>query len=75
MVERQARQRGRTEGLPGLPGLLGGVRLALILRSSGEKGGRPRAQWQLEAGPDDATAFFRQIVPGRPPFVYTDASA
>jgi transposase len=74
MVEREARKLGRTEGLSGLLELLGSVRLALVLRPSG-KGGRPRAQWQLEAGPEDATAFFRQIVPDRPPFVYTDASA
>lgn len=68
VVERQARKLGRTEGLSGLLELLGTVRLALVLRPSG-KGGRPRAQWQLEDGPNDATAFFRQIVPDRPPFV------
>lgn len=74
VVERQARKLGRTEGLSGLLELLGTVRLALVLRPSG-KGGRPRAQWQLEDGPNDATAFFRQIVPDSPPFVYTDPSA
>ena len=75
MVEREARRRGRTEGLSGLLELLGRVRLAMVLRPSGKQGGRPRAEWQLEAGPADATDFFRQIVPDRPPFVYTDASA
>jgi len=74
VVERQARKLGRSEGLSGLLELLGTVRLALVLRPSG-KGGRPRAQWQLEDGPEEATAFFRQIVPDRPPFVYTDAPA
>jgi transposase len=74
VVEREARKLGRTEGLSGLLELLASVRLALVLRPSG-KGGRPRAQWQLEDGPQDASAFFRQIVPDSPPFVYTDPSA
>ncbi len=74
LVEREARKLGRSEGLSGLLELLASVRLALVLRPSG-KGGRPRAQWQLEDGPEEAATFFRQIVPGRPPFVYTDGSA
>lgn len=74
VVEREARQQGRTEGLSGLLELLATVRLLLVLRPSG-KGGRPRAQWQLEDGAEEATALFRQIVPDKPPFVYTDAPA
>jgi len=75
VVERQARQLQRTEGLSGLLDLLGAVRLAMVLQPSGKKGGRPRSEWQLETGNQDATDFFRQIVPNRPPFVYTDGSA
>lgn len=75
VVEREARRLQRPEGLSGLLDLLATVRLAMVLRPSGEKGGRPRAEWQLEAGDKDATDFFRKIVPDRPPFVYTDGSA
>lgn len=75
VVEREARRLQRSEGLSGLLELLGTVRLAMVLRPSGETGGRPRTKWQLEAGDKEATDFFRRIVPDRPPFVYTDYSA
>ena len=75
VVEIEARKLRRTEGLSGLLDLLGTVRLAMVLRPSGEKGGRPRTEWQLETGNQDATDFFRKIVPNNPPFVYTDSSA
>ena len=75
VVEREARKLLRTEGLSGLLDLLATVRLAMVLRPSGETGGRPRTEWHLEAGNRDATDFFRRIVPDRPPFVYTDSSA
>ena len=75
VVEREARKLQRTEGLSGLLDLLGTVRLAMVLQSSGNKGGRPRTEWQLETGNQDATDFFRMIVPDKPPFVYTDGSA
>jgi transposase len=75
VIEREARRLQRPEGLSGLLDLLGALRLAMVLRPSGEQGGRPRAEWQLEAGDKDAADFFRQIVPNRPPFVYTDGSA
>lgn len=75
VVEREARRLQRPEGLSGLLDLLGTLRLAMVLRPSGEKGGRPRAEWQLEAGDKETTDFFRKIVPNRPPFVYTDGSA
>jgi len=75
IVEREARRRQRTEGLSGLLDLLATVRLAMVLQAPGNKGGRPRTQWQLETGNHDATNFFRQIVPDKPPFVYTDGSA
>ena len=74
VVEREARRLQRTEGLSGLLDLLGTVRLAMVLQPSGKKGGRPRSEWQLETGNQDATDFFRQIVPNKPPFVYTDGS-
>ncbi|MCP4903066.1 MAG: IS1634 family transposase [bacterium] len=74
VVEWEARKRQRTEGLSGLLELLSTVRLVMVLRSAGEKRGRPRTAWQLETGNKDATDFFRQIVPDKPPFVYTDSS-
>jgi len=55
--------------------LLGSVRLAMVIRPSGETGGRPRTEWQIETGNPDATDFYRRIVPDRQPFVYTDLSA
>ena len=75
VVEREARRLQRTEGLSGLLDLLGTVRLAMVLKPSGQKGGRPRSEWQLEIGNQDATDFFRHIVPNKPPFVYTDGAA
>lgn len=73
-VEREARKLDRQEGLSGLLDLLADIRLAMVLEPSGEKGGRPRANWQLETV-DEATAeLFRALVPDKPPFVYTDGS-
>jgi transposase len=74
VVEREARRLQRPEGLSGLLDLLATVRLAMVLKPAGKKGGRPRSEWQLETGNQDATDFFRQIVPNQPPFVYTDPS-
>ena len=75
VVEQEARRMGRREGLSGLLDLLGSVRLAMVLRPSGKKGGRPRAEWQLEAADAEADELFRAIVPGKAPFVYTGTSA
>lgn len=74
VVERKARRLQRPEGLSGLLDLLATVRLAMVLKPAGKKGGRPRSEWQLETGNQDATEFFRQIVPNMPPFVYTDGT-
>jgi len=75
VVEREARKLHRTESLSSLLELLGSVRLAMVIRPSGETGGRPRTEWQIETGNPDATDFYRRIVPDRQPFVYTDLSA
>jgi transposase len=75
IVEHQARGLGRQEGLSALLELLGSLRLAMILQPSGPKGGRPRADWQLEAADHDIADLFRALVPDKPPFVYTDGSA
>jgi len=72
VVEREARSQGRRESLSSLLDELGRVRLAMVLRSSGKKGGRPRADWQLEVTDDLTQRLFRSLVPARPPFVYTD---
>ena len=75
MIEREARQLERSEGLSGLLDLLGRVRLAMVLQPSGKKGGRPRASWQLEVADDEIAKLFRALVPDTPPFVYTDGSS
>ncbi len=74
IVEHQARGLGHRGGLSGLLDLLGTVRLAMTLRPSGKKGGRPRADWQLEVADPDLADLFRALVPDKPPFVYTDGS-
>lgn len=74
VVDREARALGRHEGLSGLLDLLSSVRLAMVLRPSGEKGGRPRAQWQLEVADDEVAELYRALVPNSSPFVYTDGS-
>lgn len=75
VVETEARKLHRSEGLSGLLELVGTVRLAMVLLSSGKRGGRPRSQWQLGNGNQAATEFFRNLVPDRAPFVYTGAPA
>lgn len=71
LLEREARQLHYREGLSGLLELLGTVRLVMVLRPSGKKGGRPRCEWQLEETRDHALRLFEHLVPKRPPFVYT----
>jgi transposase len=73
-VEREARQLQRRESLSAILETLARIRLTMVLQPSGKKGGRPRADWQLELADDDAARLFRAIVPNRPPFVYTDGS-
>jgi len=75
IVEHQARDLGSREGLSGILEQLGEIRLAMMLRPSGKKGGRPRADWQLEAADPELAHLFRALVPDKPPFVYTDGSA
>lgn len=71
IVERESRKLGRTEGLSGLLDLLGSIRLAMILRPSGKKGGRPRCDWQLEETEPETLDYFLKLVPNKTPFVYT----
>jgi transposase len=74
VVGYEASKLDRREGLSGLLDLLGKVRIAMVLRPAGEKGGRPRADWQLEHADKEWLALFRGLVPDRPPFVYTDGT-
>jgi len=71
VVEYEARKLGYREGLSGLLDLLGAVRLAMVLRSTPHKRGRPRCEWQLEEADPDALRLFKHLVPNRAPFVYT----
>jgi len=75
VVGHEAKQYGHREGLSGLLDRLGEVRLAMVLRPAGKKGGRPRADWLLEEADDELAALFRSLVPDKPPFVYTDRNA
>jgi transposase len=71
LVEFQARELNYTEGLSGLLDLLATVRLAMVIKPAGKRGGRPRCEWTLaQAGPE-ALRLFRHLVPAQPPFVYT----
>ena len=75
VIEREARKLERGEGLSGLLDSLADIRLApMVLEPSGEKGGRPRASWQLEITDQETAALFRALVPDEHPFVYTDGS-
>lgn len=71
VIEFQARQLHYAQGLSGLLDLLGTVRLAMVLKPAGNKGGRPRCEWTLEQTEPEAMRLFRHLVPAQPPFVYT----
>jgi len=42
----------------------------MVLKPSGNKGGRPRCAWSLEQTEPEALRLFRSLVPAQPPFVY-----
>jgi transposase len=67
VVEHEARQLGYREGLSSLLEMLGRVRLAMVLRPSGQKGGRPRCEWRLEDADPKAQTLFRHLVPPTAP--------
>ena len=71
LVEFQARELNYLEGLSGLLDLLATVRLAMVLKPAGKRGGRPRCEWTLEQAGPEALRLFRHLVPAQPPFVYT----
>ena len=71
VIEWEARKLGYTEGLSGLLDLLGTIRLAMVLSSSGNKAGRPRCSWKIEEADPQAWTLYKHLVPHEPPFVYT----
>jgi len=71
LIEFKARQLGRSESLSTLLDQLATIRLAMLLRSAGEKGGRPRCEWGLEQCDPETLRLFKHLVPAQPPFVYT----
>jgi len=73
-VEYEARKISNKKSLSGILDLLGTVRLTLLLRPSGKKGGRPRCEYQLEDGDEQALRLFRRLVPQEKPLVYTPQS-
>jgi transposase len=74
-LERSVPEHLRLHSLPALLNTLADVRLAMVLRPSGPKGGRPRAEWLLETVDDETARLFRAVVPDRQPFVYTGPPA
>ena len=70
-VERRAREHAYEGSLSHLLDVLGRIRLTMILHPSGEKGGRPRADWSIDDIDEDTLELYRHLVPGKPPFVYT----
>lgn len=51
---------------------LGTIRLALLMRTTGNrKGTRPHCTWMLEEREDSANKLFKALVPNEEPFVYT----
>jgi len=71
VIEREARNMGRRESLSAILDQLDNIRLSMILKPSGQKGGRPRAEWQLEVAEDETHELFTHLVPTKQPFVYT----
>jgi transposase len=75
IVECEARNLGRKESLSSILDELSTIRLTMMLHPSGQQGGRPRADWQLETTDPETNRLFRGLVPDAPPFVYTDQSS
>ena len=71
LIEFKARELHYTQGLSGLLDRLATVRLAMLLKPAGHKGGRPRCEWSLEQAEPETMRLFRHLVPAQPPFVYT----
>lgn len=71
VIEFKARQLHYAQGLSGLLDQLAAVRLAMVLKPAGNKGGRPRCEWTLERAEPEAMRLFHHLVPAQPPFVYT----
>lgn len=71
VIQRTARKAGSEEGLSGILDRLARIRLAMVVRSSGKRGGRPRCDWQLEHVDKPLLDLFHQLVPNERPFVYT----
>ena len=61
LIRRHARGMGYEQDMPGLLGMLNGVRMVLRTECSGRPG-RPRAHWQLEETDPDALRLYRSLV-------------
>lgn len=75
LMECECRAIGYHGSLSHLLDLLGTVRLALIVRPSGTRGGRPRCAWVLEDSEPEAWRLYSHLVPSKPPFVYTSTAS
>jgi hypothetical protein len=75
LIERECRAIGYQGSLSHLLELLGSLRLALLVQSSGARAGRPRCTWVLEEGAAEARRLFDHLVPPKAPFVYTSSIA
>ena len=71
LTYREASNAGWRGELSSLLDALGSIRLAMVLRHSPKRGGRPRCEWRLEETEPDILELFRKLVPANEPFVYT----
>ena len=71
LIERESRAVGYQGSLSNLLDLLGTVRVAMIVRPSGTRGGRLSCTWVMEESDPEAWRLFRHLVPDKTPFVYT----
>lgn len=71
LIQRTVHNSGFERSVPRILDELATVRLAMVLSSSGKRGGRPKCHWQLEERSPQILSLFRTLVPNREPFVYT----
>ncbi len=75
LIQRTAQNAGYQRSVGRILDELATIRLAMVLSSSGKKGGRPKCHWQLEDKDPQVLKLFHYLVPNQEPFVYTSQNA